>query len=66
MGAVLINQVSSQILRRSWKLEELSEQLEMKKKLFDLSCGLAKKLRCFILQISLKGNYWKEIEAVLN
>jgi SynChlorMet cassette protein ScmC len=65
IGTVLINQVSSQILRRSWKLDELSKQLEMKKKLFDLSCELAKELPCLILHISLKGKFWRGIEAVL-
>ena len=42
---------------------EKRKQLE--RKLFDNACTLAKKIPAFILNISLEGQFWNEIEKVL-
>jgi len=57
-ATVLINQAGRQILRRAWNLEISVEQLELRRKLFELSCELAKTVPCYMLNISLTGNFW--------
>jgi len=64
-AAIYINQSATEIVRPYWwKLDH--ERLRVyRKKLFENACELTKVVPAFILHVSLTGQFWKEIEKVL-
>jgi SynChlorMet cassette protein ScmC len=64
-AAILINQTANAICMRYERVLNLQEKRAQRKKIFVNACALAKSVPCFILRISLKGEFWKKIERVL-
>lgn len=61
-AAIKINRSVSEICRVDLMSLEAKEQREMRIKLFDNACALAKSVPAFKLQASLTGRFWEEIE----
>jgi len=60
-AAIKINQSASEICRVDWMDLEAKEQREMKIRLFNNACELAKSVPAFKLQASLTGKFWEKI-----
>ncbi|MDP8239060.1 MAG: SynChlorMet cassette protein ScmC [Candidatus Hatepunaea meridiana] len=64
-AATLINQSVRQIMRRGWSFLDHNDELELKRKLIDISVTIAKNIPAFMLHLSLTGRFWEKMEAVL-
>lgn len=64
-AAARMYQASEQVCLRNWRCFSAEEERGEKEKLFANACRLAQKIPAFTLQVSLQGEFWKEIEKVI-
>jgi len=64
-AAARMYQAAQQVCLRNWRYFSAEEERQEKEKLFANACGLSKKIPGFTLHVSLKGQFWKEVEKVL-
>ena len=64
-AAARMFQAAQQLCLRNWRYFSAEDERGEKEKLFANSCQLAKKIPAFTLQVSLQGEFWKEIEKVI-
>gem|GEM_PF-285356 len=59
-------QAAEQVCLRNWRYFSAEEERGEKERLFANACELSQKIPAFTLRVSLQGQFWKEIEKVLN
>jgi len=64
-GAIMLNQSAAQVCQRNWLNLHHEEERELRKKLFDNACELAKTVPAYKLQVSLDGRFWEKMEEVI-
>ena len=64
-AAILINQLATDVCRRSWRNLDREEERMQRKQLFENASELAPAVPAFKLRVSLTGHFWEKIEAVL-
>ena len=64
-AAARMYQAAQQVCLRNWRYFSAEEERGEKEKLFANSCRLAQKIPAFTLYVSLKGQFWKEVEKVI-
>ena len=64
-AAIMINQLAFQVSQQNWKTTNQEEGRSLKIRLFNNASELARSVPSFILRVSLTGQFWKEIEKVL-
>lgn len=64
-SAVFINQLATQICCRYWNNLDHEDLISRKTKLFENATELAQAVPAFKLQVSLEGQFWEEMERVL-
>ena len=64
-AAVLINESAIHVCRRDWTNLDQEEERALKKRLFVNACELARAVPAFRLKVNLTGQFWKEMERVL-
>ncbi|GBD96011.1 MAG TPA: SynChlorMet cassette protein ScmC [Nitrospirae bacterium] len=64
-AAVFINRSSTEVCRPIWRNLNAEEEGEIKKKIFDNACKLARAVPAYILRLSRDGRFRDEIEKVL-
>jgi len=64
-SAALISDAVSWIWSRGWKSMNKQEEIELKKKIFDNSCQLARTIPAFKLRASLNGGFWEKMEKAI-
>jgi SynChlorMet cassette protein ScmC len=64
-ATVLIYEAATQVYRRYLRNLEKNEERSLKLKLFENATDLAKAIPAFVLEVSLTGQFWKEIEKVM-
>ena len=64
-AAARMYQAAQQVCLRNWRYFSAEDERGEKEKLFANSCQLAKKIPAFTLQVSLQGEFWKEVEKVI-
>ena len=64
-GAVLMTRSAMEVYQPNWIVLAQEKGRNIRKKLFDNACELAKSIPAFKLRVSLNGQFWKEIEKVL-
>ena len=65
-AALLVNESANQVFNRVWIYQDIEQGRAFKSKLLDNACRLARSVPAFILDISLTGRFWEEIERVLD
>jgi len=60
-----VNESTLQVYRKYWSVTHEENQRKFLKTLFDNSCDMVKSIPVFKLQVTLHGQFWKEIERVL-
>jgi SynChlorMet cassette protein ScmC len=64
-AAARMYQAAQQVCLRNWRYFSAEEERGEKEKLFANACRLAQKIPAFTLQVSLQGQFWKEVEKVI-
>jgi len=64
-AAARMYQAAQQVCLRNWRYFSSEEERGEKENLFANACRLAQKIPAFTLQVSLQGQFWKEVEKVL-
>lgn len=64
-SAALINESATQVCKRDWRKIDHEEKLTLKRRIFDNSCEIARKIPAFKLHVSPSGWFWEEMEKVL-
>jgi len=65
-ATVLINHSAMQICHQYWHKLKSEEIRNLRKKLFENACELARSIPAFKLRVSLEGCFWEEMEKVLS
>lgn len=64
-ATAFVNQLARQMCYRYWAALDLTEMKSRRTKLLENICELARAVPAFKLRVSLDGQFWKKIEAVL-
>lgn len=64
-ASILIYKSSNHVFNRSWRGLKARKASEERRAAFENSCVLSKSVPAFLLKTTLNGNFWKEIEKVL-
>jgi SynChlorMet cassette protein ScmC len=64
-AAARIYQATEQVCIRNWRNFSPEEERGEKERLFTNACALSQNIPAFTLQVSLQGEFWKEIEKVI-
>jgi SynChlorMet cassette protein ScmC len=64
-AATLITQSAIQVCQRNWRNSDRKEESVQRRKLFENASELARAVPAFRLRVSLNGQFWEKIEAVL-
>jgi len=64
-AAARMYQAAQQVCLRNWRYFSAEEERGEKEKLFANACRLAQNIPAFTLHVSLKGQFWKEVEKVI-
>lgn len=65
-AAIYVGRSANEILAPFLRRYETKPARDFRTKVFDNACALAKRIPAYLLEISLEGKFWEEIERVLD
>jgi SynChlorMet cassette protein ScmC len=64
-AAALVYASARQVCARNWMILSREQLIIVRKRLFENACDLAKEIPAYKLKVSLKGNFWEEMEKAV-